>query len=93
MSSNSGSNGTCSLSWYLSYDDSRACAEGGAIALNNCMLIANSRQSTYLTYRHSLDLQAKNKAVELSWEDTFTGPRHAGEWTSSCKSTWHVTLP
>ncbi|KAI0715083.1 hypothetical protein C8Q76DRAFT_446897 [Earliella scabrosa] len=30
-------------------------------------------------------LQAKNKAAELSWEDTFTGPRHAGEWTSSCK--------
>ncbi|KAI0717141.1 hypothetical protein C8Q76DRAFT_617559, partial [Earliella scabrosa] len=30
-------------------------------------------------------LESKNKASDLSWEDTFTGPRHAGEWTSSCK--------
>ncbi|TBU34439.1 hypothetical protein BD311DRAFT_746165 [Dichomitus squalens] len=30
-------------------------------------------------------LQNKGRAAALHWEDTFTGPRHDGQWTSYCK--------
>ncbi|KZT08620.1 uncharacterized protein LAESUDRAFT_811235 [Laetiporus sulphureus 93-53] len=30
-------------------------------------------------------LQSKELLSQLSWEESFTGPRHAPEWTSVCK--------
>ncbi|KAI0756540.1 hypothetical protein C8Q80DRAFT_1264585 [Daedaleopsis nitida] len=30
-------------------------------------------------------LQGMGKDSSLSWQDTFTGERHNGTWTSSCK--------
>ncbi len=55
------------------------------VQLNNCTL-ARSVHCVPGTHRMLADLQRKDQADLLSWEDEKKGPPHAPQWTSWCKS-------
>ncbi|RPD65038.1 hypothetical protein L226DRAFT_564733 [Lentinus tigrinus ALCF2SS1-7] len=55
----------------------------GTVALNNCA--TTPADCKYPLTDIAIDLQNKGNTSSLSWEDKYTGPRHAVEWTSTCK--------